>query len=117
MKITDSLPTPGSELYSVVCFCGFPFRTTADNRKRVKCPNCHREADLHALVKAWKATPEEKLARLKEVSSKARELYIKWLAIPEFERVEGEGKAMAIKLDEYYSEAKILMGELSPVAS
>jgi len=31
--------------------------------------------------------------------------------------VEGEGKAMAIKLDEYYSEAKILMGELSPVAS
>jgi len=116
LRITESILTPGSELYSVVCFCGFPFKTTADNRKRVKCPNCHREADLHALLKAWKATPEEKLARLKEVSTKARELYSKWLAIPELERAEGEGKAIGVKLNEYYSEAKAIMAELNLVS-
>lgn len=113
MRIVDDILTPGSNLYSIVCFCGFPFKTTADNRKRVKCPNCRREANLHALVKAWKTTPEEKLSRLKEVSTKARELYSRWLAIPELERAEGEGKVIAAKLDEYYSEAKALMAELN----
>jgi len=114
VRIIDSMPTPGSELYSVICFCGFPFSTAADNRKRVKCPHCKREADLRKMLKDWKATPEEKLARLKEISTKARELYSKWLAVPELERANGEGKAMAAKLDEYYAEAKLIMGEIDP---
>ena len=112
MRIIDSIPTPGSNLYSVVCYCGFPFKTTADNRGRVKCPHCRREGNLREMIKAWKATPEEKLARLKEISTKARELYEKWLAVPELERANGEGKVMAARLDEYYAEAKLIMGEI-----
>ena len=114
MRIIDSTPTPGSNLYSVVCYCGFPFKTTADNRGKVKCPSCRREADIRILVNEWKATPEEKLQRLKEISEKARALYEKWLAVPELERAKGEGKAMAAKLDEYYAEAKLIMGEIAP---
>ncbi|MDO9580847.1 MAG: hypothetical protein Q7J06_09835, partial [Bacteroidales bacterium] len=102
MRIIDSIPTPGSNLYSVVCYCGFPFKTTADNRGKVKCPSCRREGNLREMIKAWKATPEEKLQRLKEISEKARALYEKWLAVPELERANGEGKTMAVKLNEYY---------------
>ena len=114
MRIVDCTPTPGSNLYSVVCWCGFPFKTTADNRGVVKCPKCHREKDLRVMVAAWTATPAEKLARLKEVSTKARGLYSKWLAVPELERATGEGKAMVAKLEECYAEAKALMSEINP---
>ena len=106
MRIIDSMPTPGSELYSVICFCGFPFSTAADNRKRVKCPHCKREADLRKMLKDWKATPEENLRRLKAISADARALFAQYTAIPEPDRVKEKGKAMEARLDEYYEEAK-----------
>ena len=106
MRIVDRLLTPGSNLYSVVCYCGFPFKTTADNRGKVKCPHCKREGDLREMIKAWKATPEENLQRLKELSVKARALFNQYNALSALERVSDEGKAMETKLDEYYKEAK-----------
>jgi len=106
MRIIDCMPTPGSNLYSVVCYCGFPFKTTADNRGKVKCPHCKREGDLREMIKAWKATPEENLQRLKAISADARALFTQYTAIPEPDRVKDEGKAMEARLDEYYEEAK-----------
>lgn len=112
MRIVDSLPTPGSTLYSVVCWCGRPFNTTGDNRGKAKCPKCHRENDIRAMVTAWTATPAEKLARLKGISAEARALRDRWLALPELKRSEGDGKAMADKLDEFYAEAKWIVAEI-----
>jgi len=111
LRIIDSKPTPGSNLYSVVCPNGHPFTTAGDSSGRVKCPKCKREGKLREMIKAWKATPAEKIARLKEISAEARELYSKWLGLPEPEKTNSEGKAMTAKLNEYYSEAKALMDE------
>jgi len=114
VRILNCVPTPGSNLYSVICYCGFPFNTAGDSRGRVKCPHCKREGELRKMVGAWKATPEENLRRLQEISAEARALYAKYTAIPEPDRVKEEGRAMERKLDEYYNEAK---GILSAAAA
>jgi hypothetical protein len=112
VRIIDSRLTPGAQVYSIVCFCGFPFQTAADNRKKVKCPKCRREADLRVLLKQMNETPKEKLKRLKEVAAAARKLYNQWLAIPEPERDKKEGKEMAGRLEEYFAEARGIIADV-----
>jgi len=116
LKIVGSIPTPGSTRYSVVCWCGFPFDTTGDNRGVVKCPHCKREGKLRDMVKAWTATPAEKLARLKSIAVEARALFLRWDALPDLKKTEPGGKEMGARLDEYYKEAQGIMAEVNAVA-
>lgn len=114
MRIIDCIPVPGSNLYSVVCFCGFPFKTTADNRGKVKCPHCKRESNIREMVNAWRATPVEKLTRLQGIAAEARTLYERWNSLPELKKNEGEGQKLAEKLNEYYAETQEIMASLEP---
>jgi hypothetical protein len=116
LRIVSSIPTPGSERYNVVCYCGFPFSTAGDNRGMVKCPQCKREAPLRELVKAFLATPTEKLARLKDIAVEARSLFTRWDVLPELEKTGPEGKKLTAKLEEYYKEAQAIMAEINGVA-
>jgi hypothetical protein len=114
LRILDCQPVPGSDLYTIVCNCGFPFRTEGDYRGGVKCPKCKKPADLRTLIKAWKATPTEKLARLRELADKAKELYGQWMDLPELKRDRGAGKELAEKLEACYQETKEIMASLEP---
>jgi len=113
VRIVDCTPTPGSNLYSVVCYNGHPFNTAGDNRGRVKCPKCKREGDLREMVKVWKATPAENLQRLREIYAEARKLYTQYEALPEIDRGNTESKAMEAKLDEYYKAAKVIISTVA----
>ena len=116
MKIVGSIPTPGSTRYSVVCWCGFPFDTTGDNRGVVKCPHCKRESKLRDMVKAWTATPVEKLARLKDIAAEARSIFLRWDTLPDLQKTKADGKELEARLEEYYKEAQGIIAEFNSVA-
>jgi uncharacterized Zn finger protein (UPF0148 family) len=114
MRILDSTPVPGSTLYSVVCTCGRSFSTEGDHRGMVQCPDCKKRSDIRSMVQAWKATPDEKLARLRELAAEAKELHAKWVAIPELKRDEHEGRVLSEKLDACHAETKEIMATIEP---
>jgi hypothetical protein len=112
LRIVSITPTPGSNRYAIVCPNGHPFETTGDNRGRVKCPTCKREASLHNLLEDYQATPAESFKKLRAIAKEAREIYEKWLSIPELKRDRGEGKILADKFNELCSKAKILSSKI-----
>jgi uncharacterized coiled-coil DUF342 family protein len=114
VRIVNTTPIPGSTRYNVVCWCGFPFTTTGDNRGVVKCPRCKQESRLRTMIQDSKATPQEKLDRLQKLAVAIRELYEKYTAVPDIERDRGEAREMGAQLDRYYAEAKAIMDEIDP---
>ena len=56
MKITDANTSKGELIYTVHCVCDSHFKASykVDKIKRIRCPNCKREAYLFSLLRDWR---------------------------------------------------------------
>ena len=56
MKITDANTSKGELIYTIHCVCDSHFKASykVDKIKRIRCPNCKREAYLFSLLRDWR---------------------------------------------------------------